>query len=102
MADQRQIALESFGQIRVADKVPVERDGNRAACRDNSRGTLTKAGDKRPLGEPWALLLLIFITSTQRSIGVDVLRSPAFGLKSVRIRQISTMPPSTITVWPVM
>ena len=102
VADQRQIALESFGQIRVADKVPVERDDNRAACRDNSRGTLTKAGDKRSLGEPWALLLLIFITSTQRSIGVDVLRSPAFGLKSARIRQISTMPPSTITVWPVM
>jgi hypothetical protein len=42
---QRQIAPEPFGQILVEDEVPVERDDNRAACRDNSRGTLTKAGD---------------------------------------------------------
>ena len=98
MADQRQIALESFGQIRVEDEVPVERDENRVACRDNGRGTLAKAGGKRSLG---SCPSLICVTSTQRSIGV-VDYTPAFGLKSARIRQISTMPPSTITVWPVM
>ena len=68
------------------------------ARRNNGRGTLAKAGDKRSLG---SCSSLICVTSTQRSIGVDALQS-GFRIKSPKIHQISTMPPSTITVWPVM
>jgi hypothetical protein len=78
--------------------VLVERDENRVACRDNGRGTLHEDGQQKVLG---ILLSLICVTSTQRSIGV-VYYGPAFGTESARIRQISAMPPSTITVWPVM
>ena len=98
MAGQRQIAPELFALICVGNEVPGERDENRVACRANGRGTRTKAGDKKSVG---SCSFLIGVTSTQRSIG-DVYYTFGFRANGAGIHQISTMPPSTITVWPVM
>src|SRR4051794_36901598 len=85
------------GRSGFEDEVPVECDDDPPLA-----ATMVAALSRRRVTKgPWPLLLLICVTSTQRSIG-GVGYTPAFRLKSPRVRQISTMPPSTITVWPVM